>query len=148
MANHLRAELVLDAMEMAVGQRRPKDVIHHSDQGGAAKGSGCEAVGMAAEGANIRLWRSANDVARLACAHRCGLSATPMTMRWLRASFPRSKLGCSADEGLPPRLRPEWLASAISRAGTTQSGCILAWGIARQSHTKPRCKKCSPTLSP
>jgi transposase InsO family protein len=24
MANHLRAELVLDAMEMAVGQRRPK----------------------------------------------------------------------------------------------------------------------------
>ncbi len=33
MANHLRSELVLDAMEMAVGQRRPKDVIHHSDQG-------------------------------------------------------------------------------------------------------------------
>jgi putative transposase len=31
MANHLRAELVLAAMEMAVGQRRPKDVIHHSD---------------------------------------------------------------------------------------------------------------------
>ena len=33
MANHLRTDLVLDAMEMAVGQRRPKDVIHHSDQG-------------------------------------------------------------------------------------------------------------------
>lgn len=33
MANHLRAELVLDAMEAAVGQRRPKNVIHHSDQG-------------------------------------------------------------------------------------------------------------------
>ena len=33
MANHLRDELVLDAMEIAVGQRRPKDVIHHSDQG-------------------------------------------------------------------------------------------------------------------
>jgi len=33
MANHLRTELVLGAMEMAVGQRRPKDVIHHSDQG-------------------------------------------------------------------------------------------------------------------
>ena len=32
-ANHLRAELVLDALEMAVGQRRPRDVIHHSDQG-------------------------------------------------------------------------------------------------------------------
>jgi putative transposase len=33
MANHLRAELVLDALEMAVGQRRPHGVIHHSDQG-------------------------------------------------------------------------------------------------------------------
>jgi len=33
MANHLRAELVLDALEMAIGQRRPKDVVHHSDQG-------------------------------------------------------------------------------------------------------------------
>ena len=31
MANHLRAELVLDALEMAVGQRRPDGVIHHSD---------------------------------------------------------------------------------------------------------------------
>jgi putative transposase len=34
MASHLRAELVVDALQMAVGQRRPKsDVIHHSDQG-------------------------------------------------------------------------------------------------------------------
>ncbi len=33
MANHLRAELVLDALEMAIGQRRPGNVIHHSDQG-------------------------------------------------------------------------------------------------------------------
>ena len=29
----MRAEVVLDAPEMAVGQRRPKGVIHHSDQG-------------------------------------------------------------------------------------------------------------------
>jgi putative transposase len=33
MANHLRTELVLDALDMAIGQRRPGDVIHHSDQG-------------------------------------------------------------------------------------------------------------------
>ena len=33
MANHLRTELVLDALNMALGQRRPKAVIHHSDQG-------------------------------------------------------------------------------------------------------------------
>ena len=34
MANHLRTELVLDALEMAVGQRRPRNVIHHPGQGG------------------------------------------------------------------------------------------------------------------
>ena len=33
MATHLRTELVLDAMNMAVYQRRPEGVIHHSDQG-------------------------------------------------------------------------------------------------------------------
>jgi putative transposase len=33
MATHLRTELVLDAFNMALWQRRPKGVIHHSDQG-------------------------------------------------------------------------------------------------------------------
>jgi putative transposase len=33
METHLRTELVLDALNMAVGQRRPTNVIHHSDQG-------------------------------------------------------------------------------------------------------------------
>ena len=33
MANHLRTELVLDALNMALHQRQPSDVIHHSDQG-------------------------------------------------------------------------------------------------------------------
>ncbi|MQA91672.1 MAG: IS3 family transposase, partial [Gemmatimonas sp.] len=33
MATHLRTDLVLDAFNMALGQRRPNGVIHHSDQG-------------------------------------------------------------------------------------------------------------------
>ena len=33
MANHLRTELVLEALNMAIGQRRPQGVIHHSDRG-------------------------------------------------------------------------------------------------------------------
>ncbi len=33
MAEHMRTELVLSALDMAVAQRRPVDVIHHSDQG-------------------------------------------------------------------------------------------------------------------
>ncbi len=51
MANHLRAELVIDALEMAVGQRRPVgDVIHHSDQGSQytslAFGNRCKEAGV------------------------------------------------------------------------------------------------------
>jgi putative transposase len=33
MGTNLKTRLVLDAMNMAIGQRRPLDVIHHSDQG-------------------------------------------------------------------------------------------------------------------
>jgi putative transposase len=33
MATHLRTQLVLDALAMAIWQRRPNAVIHHSDQG-------------------------------------------------------------------------------------------------------------------
>ena len=33
MATQLRTELMLEALEMALGQRRPQGVIHHSDQG-------------------------------------------------------------------------------------------------------------------
>jgi putative transposase len=33
METHLRTELVLAALEMAITQRKPRDVIHHSDQG-------------------------------------------------------------------------------------------------------------------
>jgi putative transposase len=51
MASHLRAELVVDALQMAVGQRRPKsDVIHHSDQGSQytslAFGARCKEAGV------------------------------------------------------------------------------------------------------
>ena len=50
MATHLRTELVLDALDMAVGQRRPKQVVHHSDQGtqytSIAFGLRCKEVGV------------------------------------------------------------------------------------------------------
>ncbi len=52
MATHLRTELVLDALNMAISQRRPKGVIHHSDQGSQytsiAFGSRCQASGILA----------------------------------------------------------------------------------------------------
>ena len=33
MGTTLKTQLVLDAMNMAIGQRKPANVIHHSDQG-------------------------------------------------------------------------------------------------------------------
>ena len=33
MATHLRTELVLAALNMAIAQRRPDGVVHHSDKG-------------------------------------------------------------------------------------------------------------------
>ena len=50
MAPHLRTELVLEALNMALWQRRPEDVIHHSDQGcqytSLAFGSRCREAGV------------------------------------------------------------------------------------------------------
>lgn len=50
MASNLETKLVLSALDMAVDQRRPDDVIHHSDQGSQytsiAFGSRCRAAGV------------------------------------------------------------------------------------------------------
>jgi putative transposase len=50
MANHLRTELVLDALDMAIYQRRPGEVICHSDQGSQytslAFGARCREAGV------------------------------------------------------------------------------------------------------
>ena len=50
MASHLRTELVLDALDMAIRQRQPVKVIHHSDKGcqytSLAFGQRCRAAGV------------------------------------------------------------------------------------------------------
>src|SRR5262249_28852255 len=47
---HLRTELVLDALQMATSQRKPEEVIHHSDQGcqytSIAFGQRCRELGV------------------------------------------------------------------------------------------------------
>jgi len=51
MRKHLRTELVVEALEMAICQRRPKGVVHHSDQGcqytSIAFGRRCKQAGIA-----------------------------------------------------------------------------------------------------
>lgn len=50
MGNDLKTQIVLDAMNMAIGQRRPENVIHHSDQGSQytsiAFGARCKEAGV------------------------------------------------------------------------------------------------------
>ena len=50
MATHLRTELVLDALNMAIWRRRPKEVVHHSDHGtqytSIAFGKRCRELGV------------------------------------------------------------------------------------------------------
>jgi len=50
MATHLKTQLVLDALDMALYQRRPQGVIHHSDQGSQytsiAFGQRCQQAGV------------------------------------------------------------------------------------------------------
>jgi putative transposase len=50
MANHLRTSLVLAALDMALAQRKPEGVIHHSDQGSQytsiAFGQRCRVAGV------------------------------------------------------------------------------------------------------
>ena len=54
MATHLRTELVIEALEMAVAQRRPAGVIHHSDRG-------CQYTALAF-GARCRGWSVAQSM--------------------------------------------------------------------------------------
>jgi putative transposase len=50
MTDHLSTELVVDALDMALWQRRPESVVHHSDQGcqytSTAFGSRCREMGV------------------------------------------------------------------------------------------------------
>ena len=50
MADHMRKELVIDALDMAVYRHKPLAVVHHSDQGSQytsiAFGLRCKAAGI------------------------------------------------------------------------------------------------------
>ena len=59
METHLRTELVLAALEMAIAQRKPSNVIHHTTKA-----------------PSIHRWRSAAAAGKPACVHPWDLSVT------------------------------------------------------------------------
>ena len=79
MAGHLRKELVMAALDMAVAKRKPDSVIHHltpSRWGGIRE-------------ANIPRLPLGKDARRLACVHQRNLSVTAMTTPCVRVSLQR-----------------------------------------------------------
>ena len=124
MANYLRTELVLDALEMAIGQRRPDGVIHHSDQGSQYTSL---AFGKRCKDAGVR--------------PSMGSVGMPTTTPCARASSPPSNANCWSDAGSRPRSRPRWPASASSKVGTTRCGCTQPSATARQWPMKQRWRR-------
>jgi transposase InsO family protein len=100
MATHLRSELVLDALNMAIAQRQPAGVIHHSDQG-------CQYTSIAFGCA----------VAKRTCGRRWVAWATATTTRCARASLPHWNASCSRAGVLRHRRKRVWQCSRLSRAG-------------------------------
>lgn len=111
MANHLRAELVLDALGMAVGQRRPRGVIHHSDQGSQytslAFGNRCREAGVRPSMGSV------GDAYDNAMCESFS-STLECELCWRVAASAR-------------RPRPACRFSATSRASATCCACTRRW---------------------
>ena len=104
MADHMRADLVVDALNMAIARRRPEaGLIHHSDQGGA-----------------IRVARLRQACAKAGIAQLDGhRAATAGTTPSPRASSPRSRRSSSAAAPGQPAPSCEPPSSTTSRSSTT-----------------------------
>jgi hypothetical protein len=95
MAAHFLTELVRDALNMAIGQRHPTQVIH--------------------KGASTPLSPSDSGAARLASGRRWDPWATPMTTPSARASSPPSSASSSTGGASRPRSRPASPSSSPSK---------------------------------
>ena len=119
MTNHLRTELVLDALNMALWRRRPEGVIHHSDQGcqytSIAFGSRCREAGVRPSMGSV------GDCFDKQCASR---------------SSPRSSANCSTEPGSGRRPRRVRRSSISSRAGTIRIAVTRDLTTSRRSTKK------------
>ena len=119
METHLRTELVLQALNLALWQRRPAAVIHHSDQGSQytsiAFGQRCREAGV-----RPRWARSA-----IASITRCA-----------RVSSPRSNVNCSTAAASKLRSKRAWQSSTLSKAGTIPIAATRRSTIIHRSTTK------------
>jgi len=114
METHLRTELVLQALNMAVSQRRPTQVIHPLNLG------------------STRPWPLGSGAREQAFRFRWDRWATVMTMRWRRHFLRPSKRSSWTVTAFGVRGRPERWSSSTLRAGTTPTAGIQLWGISHR----------------
>jgi putative transposase len=122
METHLRTELVLAALEMAIAQRKPSHVIHHSDQGtqytALAFGARCREAGVRPSMGSVGDAYDNAMCESFFATLECELLA--------RRRFTR-------------RPRPGWRSSATSRGGTIPLVAIQPPGRAEASFDGARC---------
>ena len=129
-ADHLRAELVVDALDMARWRRKPPQAqtVMHTDHGclGNTR-AGCSATASATPG----------------CWRRWARSVTRTTTRSSRASSAPSSSSCSTDAAGRPATNSPRRSSNTSKPGTTRSD-----GTARSAATRRSSSSISTPKSP
>ena len=114
MAEHLRTELVLSALNMAIGQRRAKALyITPTTARSTPRSNSGFAAKKPKSGPRWERW------------------AMPTTTRCARASSPRSNASCLIAGALQRKPRRAWRSSSSLKAGTTRRGAIRASGESR-----------------
>ncbi|MEZ5487540.1 MAG: DDE-type integrase/transposase/recombinase [Steroidobacteraceae bacterium] len=121
MDTNMRTELILDALQMAVTQRQPKSVIHHSDRGSASTPAPPSASA-------VRSRHHAVD----------GSGGRRLRQRDGRELSPRSSARCSTAEGSKARPKHAWLSLSGSRVGTTCIAVTPGWVTAHLSISSGR----------
>jgi len=130
LANHLRAELVVDALEAAVAQRRPDGVIHHSDQGtqytSIAFGIGCRAakvrpsmgsVGDAYDNAMAESFFASLETELLARRKIAGAAETRMAVfEWIEGWYNSRRRHSALGYLSPNDFEKKWAEQALMTA--------------------------------
>src|SRR4051794_28263887 len=116
MANHLRTELVLDALQMAIRQRRPSgEVIHHSDRGvqGGLNLSSQHWVEGRRDGGSAAFGSGSAGQTEVAWSAACGAAGAPAAVLGIyRGGFVERGRG-DAGGGIAARSGPDGFARRV-----------------------------------